>query len=82
VSDVDDAVAAAKSAFPAWSGATPAERSTVIHRFAAELDTVAGELARTESRQAGKPIRLTEGFDVPGTIAEPQRKLTFCASAR
>jgi betaine-aldehyde dehydrogenase len=68
VSDVDDAVAAAKSAFPAWSGTTPAERSTLMHRFAAELDTVAGELARTESRQAGKPIRLAEGFDVPGTI--------------
>jgi betaine-aldehyde dehydrogenase len=66
--DVDEAVAAAKAAFPGWAGATPAERSTAMHRFAAELEAVAGELAAAESRQAGKPVRLTEGFDVPGTI--------------
>ena len=66
--DVEDAVAAAKAAFPGWAGATPAERSTAMHKFAAELEAVAGELAVAESRQAGKPIRLTEGFDVPGTV--------------
>ena len=66
--DVDAAVAAATAAFPGWSGATPAERSTLLHRLAAELDAVAGELARAESRQCGKPIRLAEGFDVPGTV--------------
>jgi betaine-aldehyde dehydrogenase len=68
VGDVDDAVAAAAAAFPGWAGATPAERSTLLHRLAAELEAVAGDLARTESRQCGKPIRLAEGFDVPGTI--------------
>ena len=66
--DVDDAVAAAAAAFPGWAGATPAERSTAMHRLAAELEAVAGDLARTESRQCGKPIRLAEGFDVPGTV--------------
>jgi betaine-aldehyde dehydrogenase len=66
--DVDDAVAAAKAAFPGWAGSTPAQRSTAMHRLAVELDALASELARTESRQAGKPIRLTQGFDVPGTI--------------
>lgn len=39
-----------------------------MHRFAAELAAVAEELAGTECRQAGKQIRLAEGFDVPGTI--------------
>jgi len=68
VGDVDDAVAAAKAAFPGWAGATPAERSAAMHRLAAELDAVAAELATAESRQAGKPIRLTTGFDVPGTV--------------
>ena len=68
VDDVDAAVTAAKSAFPGWAGATPAERSTAMHRLAAELEAVADELATAESRQAGKPIRLTTGFDVPGTI--------------
>jgi betaine-aldehyde dehydrogenase len=66
--DVDDAVAAAKAAFPGWAGATPADRSTLMHKLAAELDGVAAELATMESRQAGKPIRLTENFDVPGTV--------------
>jgi betaine-aldehyde dehydrogenase len=66
--DVDDAVAAARAAFPGWAGATPAERSTVMYRLATELDAAAAELARTESRQCGKPIRLAEGFDVPGTV--------------
>ena len=68
VDDVDAAVTAAKSAFPGWAGATPAERSTGMHRLAAELEAVVDELATAESRQAGKPIRLTKNFDVPGTI--------------
>jgi betaine-aldehyde dehydrogenase len=68
VADVDEAVAAAKAAFPGWAGATPAERSSAMLRFAADLDAVADELATAESRQAGKPIRLTTGFDVPGTV--------------
>jgi betaine-aldehyde dehydrogenase len=66
--DVDEAVTAAKAAFPGWAGATPAERSTAMHRLAAELDAVAAELATAESAQCGKPIRLTTGFDVPGTV--------------
>ncbi|MRT44872.1 aldehyde dehydrogenase family protein, partial [Xylella fastidiosa subsp. multiplex] len=35
--DVDAAVAAARAAFPGWSGATPGERSDALHRFAAVL---------------------------------------------
>ena len=60
--DVDDAVAAAKVAFLGWAAATPAERSTLMHRLAAELNAVAAELAGTESRQCGKPIRLADGL--------------------
>ncbi|MGW0705705.1 gamma-aminobutyraldehyde dehydrogenase [Streptomyces sp. NPDC002643] len=66
--DVDEAVAAARSAFAEWSRATPAERSEALLRWADRLDARADELARVESVNAGKPIRLTEGFDVPGTI--------------
>jgi betaine-aldehyde dehydrogenase len=66
--DVENAIAAAKAAFPGWAGATPAERSTAMHRLAAQLEAIVAELARAESRQAGKPIRLTTDFDVPGTI--------------
>ncbi|MFI9240916.1 gamma-aminobutyraldehyde dehydrogenase [Streptomyces sp. NPDC053079] len=66
--DVDAAVAAARRALPEWSGATPGERSAALHRFADVLAGRAGDLARTESAQCGKPIRLTTEFDVPGTI--------------
>ncbi|MEO3977338.1 gamma-aminobutyraldehyde dehydrogenase [Streptomyces sp. CAU 1734] len=66
--DVDDAVAAARAAFPEWSRATPGERSDALHRLAAVLAGEAGDIARVESLQCGKPIKLTTEFDVPGTI--------------
>ncbi|MGY5046622.1 gamma-aminobutyraldehyde dehydrogenase [Streptomyces sp. 900105755] len=66
--DVDRAVAAARDAFPGWSGTTPGDRSDALHRFAAVLADRAEELARAESLQCGKPLKLTREFDVPGTI--------------
>ncbi|MER5897819.1 gamma-aminobutyraldehyde dehydrogenase [Streptomyces sp. NPDC001876] len=66
--DVDAAVAAARAAFPAWSGATPAERSGLLHRFAAVLDAQAADFAYAESLQCGKPVKLSTEFDVPGTV--------------
>jgi betaine-aldehyde dehydrogenase len=66
--DVDRAVQAARAAFPEWSIAAPVDRSTVLITFARLLNERAEELARLESRQAGKPIRLAREFDVPGTI--------------
>ena len=66
--DVDLAVAAARSAFPEWSRATPGERSAVLSRFARLLAEQAEEFAVAESRQTGKPLRLAREFDVPGTI--------------
>ena len=66
--DVDAAVAAATAALPEWASATPGARSAAMHQFARLLDERAPELAEVESRQAGKPIRLTTEFDVPGTV--------------
>jgi betaine-aldehyde dehydrogenase len=66
--DVDAAVTAARHAFSDWSQAAPVERSTVLIRLASILDSRSDELASTESRQTGKPIRLSSGFDVPGTV--------------
>ncbi|MFF4576837.1 gamma-aminobutyraldehyde dehydrogenase [Streptomyces sp. NPDC001389] len=66
--DVDEAVAAAKRAFPAWSAATPGERSDALHRLASVLAEQAEDFAYAESLQCGKPLKLSTGFDVPGTI--------------
>jgi betaine-aldehyde dehydrogenase len=65
---VDEAVAAARRAFAHWSVTTPAERSTLMHKWAALLEERSAELALAETRQAGKPIRLSTEFDVPGTV--------------
>ena len=66
--DAGLAVAAAGRAYPEWSRVTPAERSAALHRLARLLDERSQEFAETESRQTGKPIRLSTGFDVPGTV--------------
>ncbi|TXC94628.1 gamma-aminobutyraldehyde dehydrogenase [Streptomyces sp. ISID311] len=66
--EVDAAVEAARQAFADWGGATPGERSDTLHRFAAALTEDAGDLARAESLNCGKPIKLSEEFDVPGSI--------------
>ncbi|PVE11386.1 gamma-aminobutyraldehyde dehydrogenase [Streptomyces scopuliridis] len=66
--DVDAAVAAAREAFPGWSGTTPGERSDALHRLAAVLAEQADDFAYAESLQCGKPIKLSTEFDVPGTI--------------
>ncbi|AXK37274.1 gamma-aminobutyraldehyde dehydrogenase, partial [Streptomyces armeniacus] len=66
--DVDAAVEAARRALPEWAGATPGERSDAMHRLHAVLDGQAAELARAESLNCGKPARLTEEFDVPGSV--------------
>jgi betaine-aldehyde dehydrogenase len=67
-SDLDAAVAAAKAAFPEWSGATPGQRSEALLRLAELLRGHATEFAEAEVGQTGKPIRLASEFDVPGTI--------------
>jgi betaine-aldehyde dehydrogenase len=66
--DVDHAVQVAREAFQTWSRTTPGERSGLLQKFARALDERSDEFAALESRQAGKPIRLTTEFDVPGTV--------------
>jgi betaine-aldehyde dehydrogenase len=66
--DVDSAVRAAVRAQREWAAVTAAERSAVMHRWAADLGSTAERLAQTETSQTGKPIRLSREFDVPGTV--------------
>ncbi len=53
--DVDDAVAAAKAAFPAWAAKTPRERSEALHALAAAIEDNVEALSETEMRNVGKP---------------------------
>lgn len=57
--DVDDAVAAARSAFEGgpWRKLKPAERARLLWRMAELLRRDAEDLARTESQDNGKPLR-------------------------
>jgi betaine-aldehyde dehydrogenase len=66
--DVDAAVAAAVAAQPAWSAATPAERSRLLTKLAGIVSERAADLAVLESKQTGKPIKLSSEFDLPLTV--------------
>ena len=66
--DVDNAVSAARTGFEVWSRVPPVERSSALIRLADRLTSRAQEYAETETRQTGKPIRLSTEFDVPGSI--------------
>jgi aldehyde dehydrogenase (NAD+) len=54
--DVDDAVAAARAAFPAWAAASPSERGALLRRWAGLIAEHVEELAAYEARDVGKPL--------------------------
>ncbi len=56
LADLEDAVAAARVAFPAWSSMTAVARAEILFKFAALVQSNAEELAVLEARNAGKPI--------------------------
>lgn len=64
-SDAADAVAAAADAFGAWSGTSVSERSRVLFRLADLIERDAERLARAESVDTGKPVRLARAMDIP-----------------
>jgi aldehyde dehydrogenase (NAD+) len=63
--DVDRAVAAARQAFPAWSGLPGRERAKYLYRIARIVQERARELAVLETIDNGKPIRESRDVDVP-----------------
>ncbi|HTC80508.1 MAG TPA: aldehyde dehydrogenase family protein [Acidimicrobiia bacterium] len=65
--DVDDAVAAARAAQPAWARLSPRERGQHLFAVAAAVRSHADELARTESLDTGKPLSQARA-DVAVTI--------------
>jgi acyl-CoA reductase-like NAD-dependent aldehyde dehydrogenase len=67
--DVDEAVEAARKAFPAWSRTSAAERGRLLYRLADRIEENAEELSRLETLDTGHPLRDTRGVDVPRTVA-------------
>ncbi len=59
--DVDRAVRSAAAAFPAWRAVRPSDRGRILHRIAMALREGAAALARVESLDTGKPLRLSLG---------------------
>jgi aminobutyraldehyde dehydrogenase len=57
--EVDEAVERAKQALPEWLGATPKERSELLHKLAQIIEDNAEELAQIESRNVGKPLMVS-----------------------
>jgi acyl-CoA reductase-like NAD-dependent aldehyde dehydrogenase len=68
-SDVDRAVAAARTAFedPKWRRMDAADRGALLWRFADAIEARAGELARLETMDNGKPIREAQ-IDIAMTV--------------
>jgi len=67
--DIDAAVAAAKSAFPAWSRTPAEQRSRLLLKLADLIEQNLEVLAETESRDNGKPLSLARTLDIPRAVA-------------
>src|SRR5690606_38637207 len=67
--DVDDAVAAARAAAPAWAALPNDVRARWLEKLADALEARAELFAQAESRDAGKPIRLAREIEIPRAVA-------------
>ena len=69
---VDAAVAAARAAFPAWSGTAEAQRKRALHELGAALEAELPALAGLLTRESGKPLVGLNGvgsqMEVGGSI--------------
>ena len=74
--EVDQAMAAAKRAFPAWSKTPVAERAACLERLADAIRDHADVLAKEEARDNGKPLSLAAHVDIP----RAEKNLRFYAS--
>jgi 5-carboxymethyl-2-hydroxymuconic-semialdehyde dehydrogenase len=63
--EVNRAVAAAKSAFPAWAATPPAQRARIMHRLGELITCDQAELARIETADCGQAIAQTGSHLVP-----------------
>ncbi|MCX2954544.1 gamma-aminobutyraldehyde dehydrogenase [Lentzea sp. NEAU-D7] len=67
-SDVDNAFAAARTAFETWRDVTPARRQLALLRIADVLETHAEELVCAEAVNTGKPLAVTRAEELPACV--------------
>lgn len=75
--DVDQAVQAARQAFPGWSRTTAQQRSDYLRKIARAITENLASLAEAESIDNGKPISLAQTVDIPRSA----RNFEFFAEA-
>src|SRR2546427_13140368 len=67
--DVEDAIAAARSAFEGpWGALTPKERGKLLLRLAGLIEDQGELIARLEAKNSGHPIRDVRRFDLVRTV--------------
>ncbi len=65
--DIDDAVEAARAAFPGWAATTPRERSEILTKVADTIAANIDDLSAIESENVGKPVSIIE-FEMDLTV--------------
>jgi aminomuconate-semialdehyde/2-hydroxymuconate-6-semialdehyde dehydrogenase len=75
--DVDAAVAAATRAAQGWAATPVEQRARLLNRLADLVERDLEPLARLESRDSGKPVKLARNLDIPRAVAN----LRFFAAA-
>ncbi|MCW3121402.1 MAG: aldehyde dehydrogenase [Flavipsychrobacter sp.] len=63
--DVEEAVGAAKAAFPTWSTTPAEERFSILNKIAQLIDDNLNVLAMAETNDNGKPLWLSKMVDIP-----------------
>jgi malonate-semialdehyde dehydrogenase (acetylating) / methylmalonate-semialdehyde dehydrogenase len=74
--EVEDAVAAARTAFPGWAGTTPLRRARILNRFLRILEDRTDELASVITAEHGKVLS-----DARGEIQRGMEVVEFATAA-
>ncbi|MER6464380.1 aldehyde dehydrogenase family protein [Streptomyces sp. NPDC001228] len=79
--ELDDAVAAALAAFPAWSATSPEDRIAIMRNIALGMQERAEEIAASITLEMGAPISFSRqaqvGFPVASTLAAAAAAETY-----
>src|SRR6516162_8904060 len=77
--DLDNAVTAARRAFPAWRDTSAQKRAAMLARLADLIEQRLEDFVRAECIDTGKPIWLCRSVDIPRSIANLR---AFAGTAR